>query len=145
MNGVSAGNKKLELFVVAAILGVLATLLLDALAGMQREMETAVMQSEVAALRVELLDRLSHREVFGGVLPDSDNPVVWTGRSPDGYLGEFDRPPEQRGVWYFDRSAKLLVYRSRGGEDYRFRLARNAGRVNGPATLAGVGLVRVEN
>jgi len=140
----ASGDRKLEFFVVAAVLGIVFYFLLDALAGTQRQMEEAAVQAEVSALRIELLDRLSHREGFGGALPAGDNPVRWAGRTPAGYVGELERDerPEGSGLWYFSRGDGMLVYRFRAGDEWRFRLDRS-GRGDGMAVLGGIGLVRV--
>ena len=73
-------ERKLEYMVVAVVLSVAVTAFLERIGSLQREIEEAAVQSEISALRVEILDRLSHREVFGGTLPASDNPVDWAGR-----------------------------------------------------------------
>lgn len=138
----SGRYRKLELLVVAVVLGVLLHLLLNALSVVQRELEEATVQSEVSALRVELLDRLSHREGFGGSLPPGDNPVVWAGREPAGYVGEADDVPANS-VWFFRRRDGQLVYRFRAGDEWRFRLVR-VPQGNAGALLGGVGLVRVD-
>lgn len=135
---------KLEFAVAVFIIGMLAILLLQSLSEMQREMEEASVQSEVSALRIELLDRLAHREAVGGALPAGDNPVVWAGRMPAGYAGELDAAPERRGVWYYDRRAGQLVYRFRAGDEWRFRLMRG-GHIEAPGVLGGVGLLRVDD
>ena len=138
-----------ELAVLAAVIAILAAFLLPALERTRRDFEDAAVQSEVAALRVELLDRLAHREAVGGALPGSANPAEWTAYRPQGYVGELDSAPEESGVWYFDRRAGELVYRYRAGGEARFRLARGAvGAEAGaavPGRLAGVGLVRVRD
>lgn len=143
----SAGyrHKKLEMAAAAVIVSVLFVLLLGALERVQRQTEEAMVQAEASALRVELLDRLSHHETFGGELPRSLNPVVWAGREPPGYVGEVDEPPVEGGVWYFERRTGVLAYRFRHGGDARFRLVRVAGASGAPAVLAGVGLLRLEN
>ncbi|MBW7902343.1 MAG: hypothetical protein H3C26_12730 [Rhodocyclaceae bacterium] len=140
-----ARDRKLEFVVVAAVLGVLAHFLLGALDETRREVEEATAQAEVAALRVELLDRLAHREGFGGTLPASDNPVVWTGRAPASYAGEVDTADAAagRGVWFYARGERALVYRFRAGDEWRFRIERRAGGVADGAVLGGVGLARV--
>lgn len=138
-------DRKLEFFVVVVIFGVLLLVLLNALERVQREVEEATVQSEVSALRVELLDRLAHRETFGGQLPQGENPVVWAGRQPAGYVGELNRSPVEQGVWYYHTAEKTLVYRSRHAGDLKFRLAREGGRQGAPAVLAGVGLIRLED
>lgn len=137
-------DRKFEFFVVVVILGVLLAFLLNSLERVQREMEEASVQSEVSALRVELLDRLAHHETFGGPLPQGENPVIWTGRQPAGYVGELDKPPVGQGVWYYNTAEKALIYRSRYAGDLKFRLTREGGRQGAPAVLAGVGLMRLE-
>ncbi len=136
-------RRKYELAVVAVILSVLAVYLLSALARARVEIEEAMLQTEVAAIRIELFDRIAHRESVGGQLPQSANPLQWIGRVPDGYLGELDSAPVERGVWYFDRKDGELVYRFRMSGEARFRLLRNGGGAQG--VLAGVGLLRLEN
>lgn len=138
-------DRKIELAVAASLFGIFLFLLLGALERVEQEGEEAAVQAEAAALRVELLDRLSHREAFGGPLPDSDNPVAWAGRAPPAYAGEFDEAPAARGVWYFDRRAGVLAYRFRQGGEARFRLARLAAARDSRGALGGVGLLRLEN
>lgn len=138
-------DRKLEFLVVAVILGVLMVFLLNALERIQREIEEASVLSEVSALRVELLDRLSHHEAVGGRLPQGDNPVVWAGRQPVAYVGELSSPPMERGVWYYHTAEKVLIYRFRGEGEMKFRLVRTARQLGAPAVLGGVGLVRVDD
>ena len=135
-----------EFALVVLIIGVLALLLMQALERTRREIEEAAMQGEVAALRVELLDRVAHRELVGGALPATDNPVLWTGRSPQGYRGELQAASGEGGVWYFDVPRAELVYRYRAGDEARYRLERSAQPAVGgavPGRLAGIGLRRV--
>ena len=141
---VRRSRRKFEFAVLVLIVGALALFLLRALDGARQEVEEATVQSEVAALRVELLDALAHREAFGGALPTGDNPLRWVGREPAGYLGELDAAPAARGVWYFDRANGELVYCFRSGRESRFRLVRGAEAAGVAGTLGGVGLSRVD-
>ncbi|MFB0936557.1 MAG: hypothetical protein QMB52_12355 [Propionivibrio sp.] len=136
-------GRRYEFPVLVAIIGVLAFLLMNALDRVREEFEEAAVQSEVAALRVELMDRLAHHQLVGGALPESRNPLLWIERKPGNYLGELEATPEAGGVWYFDRKREELVYRYRSGREVRFRLVRGvaAGGVKG--SLAGVGLARI--
>ena len=136
--------RKYEFALVVGLIGVLAVLLLGALERMQQEIEETAVQSEAATLRAELLERLAHREVRGGGLPASRNPLEWVARRPEAYLGELDGPPPAVGVWYFDRRQQELVYRFRSGREARFRLVQGAALANVPGGLAGVGLQRVD-
>ena len=141
-------TRKYEFAVLVVIIAVLALLLMRALEWAREEVEEAAVQSEAAALRIELLDRLAHREAQGGKLPASNNPLRWVRRVPENYRGEFDVPPEENAVWYFDRRHDELVYRFHSGREARFRLERGLGAAPGaenvPARLAGVGLRRVD-
>ncbi len=143
----SAPWRRYEFAVVVLVVSVLALLLMQAIEQTRRQVEEAAMQSEVAALRIELLARVAHREVHGGGLPASDNPVLWAGRVPEGYRGEMAAPPAQGGAWYFDTGRGELIYRYRAGDEARFRLERRAGSpFSGgemPGRLAGIGLRRV--
>lgn len=138
-------RRKLEFLVLLVLVGGLAMLLLAALERARDNVEEAAVQAEAAALRVELLDILAHREIRGGPLPAGNNPVQWTGRPPTPYLGELDGAPEARGVWYFDRSAGLLIYRYQREGEARFRLVAGAQGKSAPATLAGIGLLRLQD
>ena len=143
--GASPGLRRLyELAVVVLIVAVLAWLLMRALDGAQQEIEEATVQSEAAALRVELLDVQAHRATFGGALPSGDNPLRWVDRQPAAYLGELDAAPAARGVWYFDRARGELAYRFQSGREARFRLVRGAEAAGVAGTLGGVGLLRVD-
>ena len=139
-------RRRYEFGVLVLIVGVLALLLMQALERTRREIEEAAVQSEIAALRVELLDRVAHREVHGGPLPQSDNPVRWAEREPQAYRGELSTRPAENGVWFFDVPQGDLVYRYRAGDEARYRLervGRAAATDNVPGRLAGVGLRRV--
>lgn len=136
-------GRRYEFPVLVATIGVLAFLLMNALDRVREEFEEAAVQSEVAALRVELMDRLAHHQAVGGALPASRNPVVWIERKPGNYLGELDIGPETGGVWYFDRKWDELTYRYRSGREARFRLVRGAEAVGVKGSMTGVGLQRV--
>lgn len=134
-----------EFAVAVVLISVLALVLLQALGRTSNEMEEAGVQAEVSAIRIGLIEVVAHRETFGGGLPKSDNPLDWVATRPADYLGEVDGMPESKGVWYFDRRARELVYRFRDGHRARFRLSRD-GNVESPrAVVAGVGLLRLED
>lgn len=136
--------RKFEFAVVVLIIGVLALILMRAIESARESVEEAAVQSEAAALRIELLDVLAHREAFGGELPQSANPLRWVAREPAAYLGELDAAPQARGVWYFDRQQGELVYRFHGPREARFRLERGSAAAAAQGSLAGVGLRRVD-
>jgi hypothetical protein len=136
--------RKYEFLVLVTIIGILAVVLMGALDRVREEFEAAAVLSEVAAIRVELLDRLAHREAVGGELPESRNPMRWIVRQPEGYIGERNAAPQERGVWYFDSTREELVYCFRSSREMRFRLVRGAEVANVQGGLAGVGLRRVD-
>lgn len=133
-------------FAVAVILiGVLALFLLRSLADTRLAMEEATVQSVAAAMRIELVEVVAHREMVGGVLPSSRNPVDWVTVKPVNYLGQRDTLPDETSVWYFDTQAGELVYRFRDQHRARFRLTREGGVGQGRAVIAGVGLIRLDD
>lgn len=134
-----------EFAVVALVLSVLLILLSQSLGRAQREMEEAGVQAEAAAVRSQLLERLAHREVFGGGLPQSANPLDWAVNRPPNYLGERDGQPAEEAVWYFDKKAGELVYRFHDGHLARFLLSRTAGGSDARGVIAGVGLLRLND
>ena len=134
-----------EFAVVVVIISVLALVLLKALGRTGNEMEEANVQSEVSAIRIGLMEVVAHRETFGGSLPKSDNPLDWVASRPANYVGEVDGVPDSEAVWYFDRSARELIYRFRDGHRARFRLSRDSNVESPRAVVAGVGLLRLED
>ncbi|MFZ2972515.1 MAG: hypothetical protein WA049_07725 [Ferribacterium limneticum] len=134
-----------EFAVVVVLISILALVLLKALGRTSNEMEEASVQSEVSAIRIGLMEVVAHRETFGGSLPKSDNPLDWVATRPASYVGEVDSVPDSKAVWYFDRSAKELVYRFRDGHRARFRLSRDGNVESQRAVVAGVGLLRLED
>lgn len=134
-----------EFAVVVVLISILALVLLHALGRAQNAMEEARMQTEVAAIRIGLMEVVAHRETFGGELPKSANPVDWVSARPANYVGELDGLPASKSVWYFDRQAKELVYLFGDGHRARFRLSRDASLDSVRAVVAGVGLLRLED
>ncbi|WP_153108781.1 hypothetical protein [Propionivibrio limicola] len=139
--------RKFEFAISIAVVGVLALLLARALERVREDFEEAAVQSEAAAIRIELLDRIAHHQAVGGELPASGNPLVWIGRRPPNYLGEIDGAPPASsgdGVWFYDRVRGELAYRFRSGREARFRLVDGPQAANARASLSGIGLQRVE-
>lgn len=134
-----------EFALVVLLVAVLAVIVMRALGRAQRDMEEAGVQAEVASIRTQLLETVAHRETFGGRLPISDNPLDWVGSKPLNYVGESSEVPPQKGVWYFDKNNKMLVYLFRDGHAACFRLSRNASNSGNRGVVAGVGLLRLDN
>lgn len=137
-------SRKFEFALLVGGLGVLLFVLLGVIERTREDVEESVVRAEAAALRVELLDRLAHRESVGGDLPESRNPLGWVSRRPEGYLGELETAPSSGGVWYFDRSRQQLIYRFRSGREACFVLVRGAEVANVQGGLAGIGLKRLD-
>ncbi|MBS1129654.1 MAG: hypothetical protein H6R16_656 [Proteobacteria bacterium] len=134
-----------EFAFVIILIGLMSLLLMRSLEATRVEVEEAIVQSEVAAIRIGLVEAVAHREGFGGELPKSKNPLDWVSVRPANYVGELDVAPENRSVWYFDRPAGELVFRFRDGHRARFRFSRELGSEHSMAVLAGVGLSRLED
>ena len=132
--------RKFEFALLIGLIGLVALALFQALGRMSEEAEESAVQAEAAALRVELLDRLAHRELYGGALP-----LRWVARRPKPYLGELDAAPAETGVWYFDRSRQELIYRFRSGREARFAVVQGADLDKVLGGLSGVGLRRLDS
>ncbi|RIX46945.1 MAG: hypothetical protein D3M94_09605 [Rhodocyclales bacterium GT-UBC] len=138
-------RRNFEFFVVVILLCVLGVVLLRSLERARDTMEESGVQLESAAIRAAILEKLSHREAFGGSLPQSDNPADWLATPLTHYRGVLDREPEDVSVWYYDSHDKVLAYRFRDGHLARFRLTRNAGQEESRGVLRGIGLQRLED
>ena len=134
-----------EFAVAVVLISVLGLVLLRALDGIRGQLEEAAFQGDVAAIRMGLIEVVAHREAFGGVLPKSENPIDWVANRPASYVGELNRAPEEKTVWYFDRQDRTLVYVFRDGHRARFRLSRDVNVDSQRAVVAGVGLLRLED
>lgn len=134
-----------EFAIVIVLIGSLSLFLMRSLEATRLEVEEAIVQSEVAAIRIALIEVVAHREVHGGQLPKSRNPLDWVSVRPESYIGTLDSVPTRTSVWYFDRPAGELVFRFRDGHRARFRFSRDLGREHSVAVLAGVGLSRLED
>lgn len=134
-----------EFAFVVILIGLMSLFLLRALESTRVEVEESQVQSEVANIRIGLLEVVAHREGFGGSLPKSQNPLDWVSIKPANYIGELDGVPESKSVWYFDRKTEELVFRFRDGHRARFRFSRELATERSGAVLAGVGLSRLDD
>lgn len=132
-----------EFALVVIVIGVASLFLMERLNAVRDEMEDATVQTEVASIRSQLLEVIAHRETFGGLLPNSENPVDWLAVPIPKYQGAFDQAPEATSVWYFDSQKKQLAYRFRDGHEARFRLNRNTGQGQNKGVFLGVSLQRL--
>jgi general secretion pathway protein G len=115
-----------ELFIVACIVGVLATVLFNRVLLYQRMAEKTAMEETVGVLRGALHLKFAgliaqHREndaqYFVG-----QNPMNWLAEKPKNYVGELFGPEAGKvasGQWYFDLRDRSLVYlvHNRGSSD----------------------------
>jgi len=138
-------RRQFEFAVVVIVVAILSMVVMQALERVRTQMEEAGVQTEAAAIRVQLMEVVAHREVFGGKLPASENPLDWVRSQPASYIGAFDRPPVDESVWYFDRGSNELVYRFHNGELARFRLSRMAGAEGVRGVIGGIGLLRLDS
>lgn len=136
-------RRYIEFAVAAVIISVLFVILNGRLDEARKDVEEARMQSQVTALRLALLETAVHRQVSGGALPSSANPMAWVDLAVENYVGERRGVPEEEAVWYFDVEATELVYRFRDRHHARFRLARSAQEGQGRVAFDGISLVRL--
>jgi len=111
------GATRLELAVATSLAAVLAGVLLNSIISYQGESERVAAKHLVGSLRTALAVRsaqvISTSGEAGLLALAHQNPLSWLQRSPANYLGEYYAPHNEdlpRGNWYFDRSARTLVY-----------------------------------
>lgn len=111
-----AGASRVELAVAVAVVGVLATVLLERVLYVEEYAERTAMELTISNLQSGLrakvgslliADQASKIATLAG-----ENPVEWLDGKPGNYLGELVEPPAQeaKGQWYFDRKRRELVY-----------------------------------
>jgi hypothetical protein len=135
--------KQYELPLLVLVIGALAWFLVGRLYDVHTRFEEANVVSEETNLRVQLLEQLVHRQLVGGAVPESLNPVAWATRPPTNYIGERDKTPDDVTVWYFDTRRQVLVYRFSSGREALFRLVLGAEAANAAGSLGGIGLERL--
>lgn len=102
-----------ELAVAIVIISILAWVLLTRLAFYQEMAEKAAMESTVRVIKTGLQIRLAeliigNRQGEAATL-EVEDPMQWLDRRPANYLGAYREPPTL-GKWYFDGTARQLVY-----------------------------------
>jgi hypothetical protein len=148
----------MELAVVAVILSLLLGVLLERLTFYQEAAERArfeaTLQAYKTALQIRLAELILERREGEARTLEVENPTRWLSEKPTDYGGSYPARPEP-GAWYFDESARELVYvansarslavESRNGmKQLRFavKVAYQDVRVSGRAIrgVAGIGL-----
>jgi prepilin-type N-terminal cleavage/methylation domain-containing protein len=111
------GFTLLELMVVACIVAVLATVLLNRVRFYQKMAEKTAVEQTVAvmqsALQLRVASLIVSNRLDAAVDLAQQNPMQWLAQKPNNYAGEyFDQLPEEdvSGRWYFDLKERNLVY-----------------------------------
>lgn len=111
------GFTLLELLVALAVIGVCASVLLERLLYYEEAAEKASMEYVVNVLKVGLQARIGHlmaqSQVVDFIAVAHENPVTWVDVPIPGYRGEVVATPDPQmpgGSWYYDRTARELVY-----------------------------------
>jgi len=107
------GFSLLEFAVVAVVLSILSSVLLQRLHYYQEAAERAQFEATLSLYKTALQIRLAEmiierREAEARTLLD-ENPTLWLSEKPTNYAGDYP-PAPAAGNWYFDRSARELVY-----------------------------------
>lgn len=118
------GFTLLELMVVACVVAVLATMLLNRVRFYQKMAEKTAVEQTVGVLQSALQLRVASLIVNNRLSEAGDlaqqNPMLWLAQKPNNYAGEyFDQLPEGdvSGHWYFDLKERHLVYFVRNKSD----------------------------
>ncbi len=108
-----------ELAVAVVIISILAWVLLTRLAYYQEMAEKAALESTVRVIKTGLQIRLAeliigNRQGEAATL-EVEDPMRWLEPRPANYAGAYREPPTL-GKWYFDATARQLVYVVNTGE-----------------------------
>ncbi|WP_126443966.1 hypothetical protein [Sulfuricystis multivorans] len=106
------GLSKLEFAVVVALFGILAAVLLDRLAEIERQAERLEVEIALRNLRIGLTLAIGEKVIRGeeasiGALLDAD-PLEWLGAAPSKVGGSETAPR-----WHYDPATHTLHYRPR--------------------------------
>lgn len=111
------GASRFEIMVVAVLISIVAALLLERLTRFQEYAEKAVMEATIANLRSGLRVRIAEMMIGGRMARLADlqreNPIDWLAAPPPNYGGVLTESGSEKpipGNWYFDASARQLVY-----------------------------------
>ena len=113
MNQRQRGFSLLELSVVAVVLLVVFGVFLERLTFYQEAAEHARFESELqgfkTGLQLRMAELISKNREHEARQLEADSPVRWLDKPPATFSGEYPDRPES-GNWYFDSSARELVY-----------------------------------
>lgn len=101
-----------------------------------------MVETDVANIRWGLREMWAHRTAIGQSIAaneiDDANPLQLINERPENYSGEYAQtPPGIESIWYFDTTARRLVYVFKDGHQVRYRLTGTAKRNR--ASLGAVG------
>jgi len=115
------GMSRLEFALVAVILGIVSTLMMQRLQDYQELAERADMEYVAtllkSALRVRIGTLMVEERMRESRQLICENPFSWLAPRPGNYMGEFADDPEtpQPGIWYFNRQNCTTVYVAKYG------------------------------
>jgi general secretion pathway protein G len=127
-----------EFAVAVVIIAILAWVLLTRLAFYQEMAEKAAMESTVRVIKTGLQIRLAeliigNRQGEAGKL-EVEDPMQWLEPRPANYAGAYREPPTL-GRWYFDATARQLVYVVNTGNRLDLATAADAKQIRFRARL----------
>jgi len=159
------GASLLEFGVAVAVVGILATILLQRLFYYQGEAERVAVEHTVANVRSALEFKVAQGKLPGGSIDltilAEQNPLNLLKNKPANYAGEFFQPSDDdvgKGNWCFDRYDKSLIYLLNNGNSFRdapskrlkfkvklFRLPYSPAKPSGAPELDGVAFEQVKD
>ena len=165
VTGKQRGASLLEFAVAVAIVGILATILLQRLFYYQGEAERVAVEHTVANVRTALEFKVTQGKLPGGSIDltilAEQNPLNLLKNKPPNYSGEFFQPADEdigKGNWCFDRYDKSLIYLLNNGNSFGdapskrlkfkvklFRLPHSPAKPSGAPELDGVAFEQVKD
>jgi general secretion pathway protein G len=159
------GASLLEFGIGVAVVGILATVLLQRLFYYQGEAERVAVQQTVAHVRGALEIKVAQGKLPGGSIDllnlAEQNPLNLLKDKPANYAGEFFQPTDSdigKGNWCFDRYDKSLIYLLNNGNSFvdapskrlkfkvkLFRLPHSPAKPSGTPAFEGVAFEQVKD
>jgi hypothetical protein len=126
-----SGASRFEFAISICIIAILAYVLLISLNRVQSQVETVTMEADLTNMRWSLRELWAHRNARGQSFVGSEienvNPIPLLNDRPKNYSGEYAETPQgAQATWYFDTTAKRLVYVFSDGRQVRYRMTSTA-------------------
>lgn len=123
----SQGATRFDFAVSICVIAALASLLLFSLNRAQNQVESVMMDTDLANMRWQLRELWAHHNATSQSLSSKEisdtNPLRLLTDHPKNYLGESSNIPAGiRPAWYFDTTSKRLVYLFSDDRQIRYRL-----------------------